>query len=529
METLAEMFKVARSTGGLDRRWFMAWTGALAALPRLAQAAEAPDRTPKFSSNPFTSGVASGDPTAQSVVIWTRLAPQPLTPAGGMPPEPVAVTWELSEDEAFAKIAASGRVAAMPQLGHSVHVEIHGLRPARWYHYRFRSGDATSPVGRTRTMPETNSMPDRLQFAFASCQHFEQGLYTAYEQMARDELDCVFHLGDYIYEYAAKEGLVRKHVGAEITTLDDYRARYALYRSDPLLANMHARCPWFVTWDDHEFDNNYADGISEEKNIDPVAFLERRTNAYQAYYEAMPLSQRSLPRGPAMQLYRTASFGRLAQFYVLDTRQYRSDQPNEDRASELNAAALNPRNSLLGARQRGWLQESLLRSTATWNVLAQQVMMGMVASAREATAGKYSMDQWPGAAYERMALVKFLAERRVPNPVTIAGDIHSNWANELRVDDRQQDSPVVATEFVGTSISSGGNGKLPENYLEPMLARNPFVKFHSIERGYVRCSVTPQLWKTDYVAVEDVTKPGGKIVTRASFAVEAGKPGLQRS
>jgi alkaline phosphatase D len=225
-------------------------------------------------------------------------------------------------------------------------------------------------------------------------------------------------------------------------------------------------------------------------------------------------------------LYRQGSFGRLAKFLMLDTRQYRTDQPNGDKASEINEAALNPQATMLGARQRGWLQSQLLTSEATWNVLAQQVMMGMARSVREGREGLSSMDQWPGYAHERMALVKFLAERRVPNPVVLTGDIHSNWANELRVDDRHLETPVVAAEFAGTSISSGGNGQTRPDYVEKLQSANPFVKFHSTERGYVRCTVTPQSWTSDYVAVEDVTKPDAPVVTRASFVVEAGRPAI---
>jgi alkaline phosphatase D len=514
-----------RCEGEISRRLFLAYGAALSTLP-LATPATWAEENPRFSSDPFTLGVASGDPNSSSVVLWTRLAPEPLIPGGGLPPAAMEVGWEIAEDEGLARIVASGTAVATPQLGHSVHVEVGGLRPDRWYWYRFRVGDATSPLGRTRTMPDPASQPQRLRFAFASCQHYEQGLFTAYEQMARDEVDLVFHLGDYIYEGAGRDGLVRRHLGSETRTLEDYRIRLAQYRADPLLKGMHALCPWFVTWDDHEFDNNYAGDVSEEQGVDPVDFLIRRANAYQAYYEMMPLRSRSVPRGPQMQLYRRAPFGRLADLLILDTRQYRSDQPNEDRRSPLNEAALNLNNSILGARQRDWLCSRLIQSQATWNVLAQQVMMAMVSRTDQPPA--YSMDQWPGYASERMRLIGYLAERRVPNPVVLTGDIHSNWVNNLRVDDRRPDTPVIATEFVGTSISSGGNGRAEPAGLEPLLARNPAVQFHNGERGYVRCTVTPETWTSDYMVVDDVTHPGGKVLPRASFVIEAGQPGAKR-
>ncbi len=538
MFDLTRIPEAVRAEGGVSRRLFLAYGAALAALPQLATQSVARERKTSFVADPFTLGVASGDPDATSVVLWTRLAPKPLDPDGGLKPEAIAVAWEIAEDDGMKNVVASGSAIATPQLGHAVHVEPRGLKPNRWYWYRFRSGDATSPIGRTRTLPTADADPEKLSFAFASCQHFEHGLFTAYERMAKDELDLVIHLGDYIYEYPHREStkLVRKHTGptdGKIKTLADYRGRHAQYRSDPALHGMHARCPWLVTWDDHEFDNNYANDIQEEqrgkaKPADPVDFLVQRAAAYQAYFEMMPLRKRSLPTGPDMQLYRKASFGRLAEFFVLDTRQYRTDQPNGDGLKPLNDEALKATNTILGQRQRRWLDAGLITSTATWNVLAQQVMMAMV-ELRFGERSGYAMDQWPGYAHERMDLMRFIADRRVPNPVVLTGDIHSNWVNELRVDDRKSDTPVVATEFVGTSISTGGNGAKVVAGLDRLTAANPGVKFHNRERGYVRCTVTPNAWTSDYVAVEDVLKPGGATETRATFVVEAGTPGAKKA
>lgn len=544
MLDLNRIREAVKYEGGISRRLFLGMTASLAALAQQGCKSGSAEQDVNLSNSlrdalgeamfdqPFTLGVASGDPDATSVVLWTRLAPKPLEGDGGMPAVPVNVGWEIAEDESFRKVVRSGTAIAMPQLGHSVHVEPRGLKPDRWYWYRFLVAGKTpgltiqSPVGRTRTMPATDVMPDKLKFAFASCQHYETGLFTAYEQMARDELDLVFHLGDYIYEGAATKGKVRAHIGREIETLGEYRVRHSLYRMDPLLSGMHAKCPWFVTWDDHEFDNNCAGHISEQKNVDPVDFLIRRAAAYQAYYEMMPLRAACLPNGPNMRLYRRSAFGRLAELAVLDTRQYRSDQPNGDGRKPLEGAAIDPYGTLMGTQQRDWLQGTMLKSTATWNVLAQQVMMGMV----DRVAGDealYSMDQWPGYAWERGALLRFLHDRRVPNPVVLTGDIHVNFVNDLRFDDRQMEQPVVATEFVGTSLSSGGNGAEKPKDLDKLYAENPFVKYHNAERGYVRCTLTPKEWRSDYVVVEDVTKPGGNILTRASFVVEAGQPGAK--
>ena len=521
-----QLRKAVRHEGGISRRLFLAYAASLSALPWLADFANgAPTRVP-LTDDPFRLGVASGDPDHTGMVLWTRLAPKPLEPDGGMPPTPVSVTWEVAQDEGMKTIVQHGTATATPLLGHSVHAEVTGLKPDRWYWYRFRVGGAESMVGRTRTLPEPHAMPPQLRFAFASCQHFESGLFTAYDRMAQDDLDLVFHLGDYIYNTHDKKNPVRRHIGASPRTLAEYRVRYCQYRADPILQAIHARCPWFLTWDDHEVENNYAGSHSERRGVDPAEFLLQRANAYQTYYEMMPLRRLSLPHGPDMQMYRKASFGRLAEMLVLDTRQYRTPQANGDKDSDLNADALNPAHTIMGTKQRNWIQDSLSHSPGTWNVIAQQVMMGMVdrAAGPEYT---YSMDQWPGYAHDRMALVQFMEEKRVSNPVVLTGDIHSNWVNDLRVDDRKTNTPVIATEFVGTSITSGGDGVDRPKDLETTLAENPCVRFYNRQRGYVRCTVTPSAWQSDYIVVENVSQPGAKASNRASFVVEAGRAGAK--
>ena len=479
---------------------------------------------------PFALGVASGDPDASSVVLWTRLAPKPLEPDGGMPPEAVDVTWELAADDGFRNILATGKVRTGPELGHAVHVEVANLPADRWFWYRFRSGDVDSPIGRTRTLPAPDATPPQLRFAFASCQHYETGLYTAYEHMAAQDFDLVVHLGDYIYEGKGREGQVRKHQGGKLQTLADYRVRHAQYRSDPLLHGMHARCPWFVTWDDHEVENNYADAISQDPKVSPEQFLTQRAAAYQAYYEAMPLRRTSRPTGSRLQLYRRASYGRLAELFVLDTRQYRTDQPNGDGRKALDAAATATSNTLLGREQRRWLEAGLVANRARWHVLAQQVMMGMVGFPTKPDQDlRYSMDQWPGYAHERAELLRFLAQKQIANPIVLTGDIHSHWVNDLRVDDHDAKAPIVATEFVGTSISSGGNGAPAEAELLRLQARNPGLRWLDRRRGYVACTVTPEHWRSDYLVVDQVTRPGGAVTTAASFTVDAGRAGAKRA
>ena len=477
-----------------------------------------------FQPSAFPLGVAAGDPSADGVVLWTRLALDPLN-GGGMPPDDVEGVWEVARDERMADVVRRGTSVAREVLGHSVHVEVDGLEPGRWYWYRFRAGADESAVGRTRTLPAAGARADRLRFAFASCQHYEQGYYTAYRHMAEDDLDLVFHLGDYIYEYEGRDGRVRRHTGDEIELLDDYRNRYALYRSDPDLQAAHAAFPWVVTWDDHEVDNNYANAVSEEEGLPAELFLRRRAAAYQAYYEHMPLRRSSLPAGPNLQLYRAFGWGDLASFHVLDTRQYRSDQPCGDRSGHCDGI-YDPAATLLGEAQERWLMDGLDGSTARWNVVPQQLMMARVDFA-SGDDESYAVDMWSGYEAARRRLMEFLAARRPANPLVLAGDIHSNWVNDLKVDYRDPAAPVVGTELVCTSISSGGDGADGGDRAATLIAENPAIRFYNGQRGYVRCDLTPEQCRADYQVLEYVTRPGSPISTRASFVVEDGRPGAQ--
>jgi len=512
-----------------NRRFFLkSSAAAVMAWPfadmRIGTAAQ---RKVTLSEYPFQLGVASGDPLPDGVVLWTRLAPQPLQPAGGMPPEDVPVTWRIARDEGFTDVVREGTTTASADWAHSVHVEVDGLEPDHAYFYQFVAAGEKSPTGRTRTTPRRDAKPSECRFAFASCQHFEAGLYTAYEHMAKDDLHAVIHLGDYIYEGKESTKGVRRHVGPEIKTLEDYRRRHALYKTDPHLQATHLAFPWIVTWDDHEFDNNCAGDVSEEKNVSSADFLVRRANAYKAYYEHMPLRKSALPKGPDMQIYRNLPYGTLADFCVLDTRQYLSDQPCGDGTKLQCPECFDPQMTMLGAQQEAWLSEQLTRSPATWNVLAQQVMVARAKRPRN-DQEVVSMDQWGGYDVPRTRLLKFLQDAKISNPVVLTGDIHSNWVNDLKVDFDDASSPIIASEFVGTSISSGGDGDLRAEAAAAIRTINPFVHFHSAERGYVRCRVTPETWQSDYCAIPYVTRPGAPCEIRASFVVENGRPGPQQ-
>ncbi|BBL80338.1 alkaline phosphatase D [Rubrobacter xylanophilus] len=533
-----EMDGIRLGRGGIDRRTFVRASGAGAAalVFGVGPFVEKAVARPAFRDYPFRLGVASGDPSPDGFVIWTRLAPEPLAGdgRGGMPPDrKVLVRWEVSEEEGFGRgVVRRGRVEARPELGHSVHVEVGGLRAGRWYWYRFEAGGEVSPVGRARTLPSFGRDAGRMSFAFASCQQYEHGYYNAYRRMAEEDLDLVLHLGDYIYEYGPNEyrapgGNVRLHDGPETVTLAAYRNRHALYRSDRDLQAAHAAFPWLVTWDDHEVENNYAGEIPEQGQS-PEAFLRRRAAAYQAYYEHMPLRRSSVPRGPDMRLYRRLTWGNLVEFNLLDTRQYRDDQAYGDGIKPPGEESRSPDRTMTGREQERWLFDGLAGSYARWNVLAQQVFF----SRRDfdTTGGvTYSMDAWDGYEAQRDRIVDFMARSGVHNPVVITGDVHNNWVSEILRDFDDPGSEVVGVEFVGTSISSGGDGADTSAEQQAILAGNPHIKFFNGQRGYVRCTVTPERWRTDYRIVPYVSQPGARVYTRASFVVEAGRPGLRQA
>jgi alkaline phosphatase D len=509
----------------VSRRAFLGGLALCGIAPARLSGALAPRRDIRFPTSPFTLGVASGDPTAEGVVLWTRLAPDPLT-GGGMPPVDVEATWLIAADDRMRKVVRRGQTVARPEWAHSVHVEAEGLDPARWYWYQFRVGDQLSPIGRTRTLPREGAALSGLRFAFVSCQNYEIGYFTAYKHAAAEELDVLFHLGDYIYEGAGSPGRPRSHAGPELITLDDYRTRYAVYKTDADLQAAHAAFPWIVTWDDHEVQNNYAGAISQD-NDPPEVFLTRRAAAYQAYYEHMPL-RTPRPTGPSLRIYRRFSFGSLASFFVLDTRQYRTDQPCGDGGQALCPGVFDPNATLLGANQERWLLGGLAGSRARWNVLPQQVMMAPVDRA-PGPDRRYAMDQWAGYDVERTRLLQFFGARRTSNPVVLTGDSHSNWVNDLKVDAADPRSPVVATEFVGTSITSGSDGFDGLDTFGGIASENPFVKFYNSQRGYVSCEITPKQMRAEYRVLDYVTRPDSPRKTRAVFVVEDGRAGAHQT
>jgi alkaline phosphatase D len=479
---------------------------------------------PAFASTPFTLGVASGYPEPNAVVLWTRLAPEPLVPGGGMANEIVPVEWEIARDDAFKEIARRGTVYATPDWAHSVHVEAAGLDPARDYWYRFTSGGQRSPAGRTRTAPARGAPTTKLALAVASCQYYEYGHYAAYRAIARDALDLVVHVGDYIYEQRGV-ARVRSHDAPEAYTLDDYRSRYALYKSDPDLQAAHAACAWMVTSDDHEVDNDYAGDQSSDREPREL-FLARRAAAYRAFYEHMPLPRRLLPQGPHLQLYTQRGFGNLVDLYMLDGRQFRSPQAcGPEPLVKPCAEIYDAERSMLGTAQEKWLLGALGASPARWTLLGQQTLFAHFDQSGDEDV-RYWADGWNGYAAARARLIDFLAERKIANPVVLSGDIHAFLVNDIHRRAEDASSPIVATELVTTSITSPSR---PQSDFDRWLPENPNVRLaRSDARGYLRLTASAASLRAELVAVDDVARADSGTRVIAAFDVADGVAGVAR-
>ncbi|TMR09201.1 alkaline phosphatase [Nonomuraea turkmeniaca] len=500
----------------MDRRAFL--TAATAGL-LASQTVTSPASARTLTSDPFTLGVASGDPSSDGFVLWTRLAVNPLSGdgRGGMPARDVEVDWQVAADERFSTIVESGTATARARNAHSVHVELKGLQPGREYFYRFRSEGRVSPAGRTRTTPTGETTP--LTFAVAACAHFEHGYYTAYRRLAEQEPDLVVFLGDYMYEYGpsgytALAGRVRTHTPGKCQTLADYRLRHAQYKSDHDLQAAHAAAPWLVAFDDHEVENNWAGPVS---STGAPGFARRRAEAFRAYYENMPLRRASL-QGAVLKVNRRISWGTLARFHLLDTRQFRDDQACLDGVRAGCDDRLADQRTLLGAGQWRWLEDGLRDSATRWNLLGQQIMMAhrdyKVGPGREV-----NLDSWDGYAAERTRLLGSLA--RTSNPVVLTGDAHMHHLAELKTDFDDPDSPVVARELVASSIASDGDGYRDRTWIAEALQENPHISYIDQRRGYLVARLTRDDLSVDYRTLDYISRRGAKAKTAHRITIPA--------
>jgi alkaline phosphatase D len=504
---------------------------------------------------PFALGVAAGAPQADGFILWTRLAPQPLLLDGELNQSSdlglaglsmnqsdigggdIEIGYEIAADPDMKRVEQHGRAVAEARYAYSVHLDVTGLQPDRPYWFRFISGDAVSRIGQARTLPIAGGGIASLKLGVASCANFERGYFSAYRHLAAEQPDLVLLLGDYIYEKAHASDVVRRHSdGVVAQTLAQYRRRYAQYRLDPDLQNLHAAAPCLVTWDDHEVQNDYADDWSETFD-DPAVFLRRRAAAYQAFYEHMPLRPAlSAPHGADMRIYDRTSIGSLLQIHLLDGRQYRSREacygPPDHGGGHLEtnkscAELRQPARSMLGAAQEAWLYDGLAKSSANWNLIAQDVMMAPFRDAQPAPEHGfgYATDRWDGYPANRDRLLQHIHQAQPGNPVVLSGDIHSFWANDLHLNPENIASPLVAHELVGTSITSSG----PDyETLMRTMSDNPHIRFcDSRQRGYMLLDIDQQRLTAHFRTVSDVTDPQASLSTLRSFVIESGETRMQ--
>lgn len=518
----------------LNRRELIAALGALGVMPSTF----ARDNEPNFT---FAHGVASGDPQRNRVILWTRATPVD-------PTETLRVRWAVATDPAMKQVRQSGRVTTDRRRDFTVKVDAAGLDPGATYYYQFETRGVKSPIGRTRTLPV--GRVDRLRLAFASCSNYPQGYFNAYARIAeRDDLDFVLHLGDYIYEYklgvyadpqlAGKRDVVPTN---EIVTLDDYRLRYALYRTDPDLQEAHRQHPFIAVWDDHETANNsWRDG-AENHNPDQGEgqWKTRKRSAVQAYNEYLPVRS----SGPTDdRIYQSFSFGDLADVLMLDTRLHGRDKQIDLKKGESDIAAADPRISdekrtLLGLDQETWLARELRASKGReqpWRILGQQVMMAQLSRTEGRTIR--NPDQWDGYIPARERLFKVLRERDIRNNVVLTGDIHSSWCNELRSNPWAQsttsdEARLLGVEFVGPAISSPGLRSEAEavTEAEKVRAASPHIKWAELnKRGYGILDVTRDRTQCEYYHLPTVSERDNRQELAAVYASEAGNNALKPS
>jgi alkaline phosphatase D len=506
----------------LSRREFLMGTaGASLVLPASLRAVTVPAAP---GSTAFRHGVASGDPLPDRVMLWTRVSAAA---------ESVDVKWQIASDPTLTKVVSRGEVRTGAARDYTVKVDAGGLQPGHTYYYAFSAGPERSPTGRTRTLP---AAADRIRLAVVSCSNYPYGFFNVYGRVAaRPELDAVLHLGDYTYEFENGrygDGAALNRLPAplgETITLADYRERYAIYRTDPDLQEAHRQHPFITVWDDHELANNaWRDGAQNHQPASEGDWAARRSAAYRAYLEWMPVREQS---GASPLLYRSFRFGSLADLIMLDTRAIRDEQVAPD-----NIAGLaDPKRTILGAAQEQWCFGELRRSQrrgASWRLLGQQVLF-----ARMTPLGRQvrNADTWDGYQAARERVLDVIAGDRIDNVVVLTGDVHSSWAMDVPRspwDDyrAQTGERSLAVEFSTPAISSpppfsDGQGRERAAALKVML---PHLKFMDGEhRGYVLLDVTADRVRTDYMFVPTVTSRSSDETRAAALVTERGTAHIQ--
>ncbi len=510
----------------VNRRHLLATAAKLAAVAMMpiSLGVKATDKV-KFVDYPFKLGVASGDPLPDGFVIWTRLAPVPMDPLATQQ-TPIIVKWYVAEDRKGKKVVKSGASIAYPQNAHSVHVEVSGLDANKEYFYYFISGENKSQVGRVYTLPLLGESTNEFLFAIASCQSFTDGHYAAYRDLVAQDPKLVIHTGDYIYEQDWMGG-VRSIPISEAHSLDEYRLLYSQYKQDLSLQAAHANSAWLLIWDDHEVDNDWAGDYSQEKTTFDQ-FVKRKSAAFKAYFENMPLRLAAKPQKNSLKLYRRTVVGDLLQFDLLDCRQYRNTPACLKKPSFLRRykaicdEAKSSERSFLGKEQEAWLMRGIGHFDTKWNAIIQTTLMAPF-DFLHGNSQAYDMDGWDNYTKSRQRILDKISQVRPSNPIAFGGNIHANYAGVINTVALDNNSTPLMSEFVCTSITSGGGGE--DRYRDTInqFAENPFARyFDNRKRGYLLCHANKERLQVTLRAVDNINDPHSASSTLDTLVVEDG-------
>ena len=478
---------------------------------------------------PFYHGVASGDPLSSQVIIWTRVSP-PMTKA-------VDVKWTIGTDEKMANIVNKGQTTTDESKDYTVKIDVTGLQPNTTYYYQFEALGKKSMIGRTKTTALDNS--EQVRLAIVSCSNYEAGYFNGFARLAaRNDLDAVVHLGDYIYEYGPGTygdttlGVSRQHLPPkEIITLSDYRTRYAQYRLDPDFQKVHQRHPFITIWDDHEFANNVYQAGAENHQEAEGDFETRKAIAKQVYFEWLPVRE-----GATKEIYRTIRFGNLVDLIMLDERVEGRTMP-VDSASQANYASAD--RSMLGAEQLAWFKNQLTTSDATWKVIGNQVIFSLLDISWRDPKRPFNLDAWDGYPYEQAQINKFLSEEQLSNVIFTTGDTHCSWAFEVPLDIAAYKSEgtkqAVAIEFGTPSITSANFdesvGLAEVKQAEAIFTNenfNPHLKYVNLrDHGYLLLTLDKSETLAEYYYVDKINVRTTMEKLAKQFKVTSGSYQLQ--
>lgn len=513
----------------ISRRHFLAGS----ALVTLAGCASNPQGSPssaRIRKYPFTLGIASGDPAHDSIVLWTRLAPDPLK--AEILDLPVNVTWAIATDSQLRDVVQAGRFVAIAENAHCVHVEAIGLRPNTTYYYQFAAAGHSSPVGRTRTLPAPGIPLDKFSVALTSCQEYSLGYFAVYQDVVKSNPNLVIHNGDYIYE--APSGTVRPYpIERDAVSLSDYRKLYSQYRQDSNLQLAHASLPWHVIWDDHEVVNDWGPEhfipTSRNRPISASEFEARKRSARKAFLEHMPM--RAALRPDTAVLYSRRVIGDLLELNHLDVRSYRSkpvcnlETPGR---FEYCPGLGDPNRSILGGAQEDWLFDNYGTAGCQWNCISQTTMLAQLDREAGPTI-RLETDSWDNYPITRQRIVENIQSKQIRNAVSLGGNIHAFYAGVVSATPSKSGCDPVMTEVVTSSITALGGDNTRYQDIHGRHSENPCIQyFENRHRGYTILQFSYEKVAVDFRVVDSIENETQEVSSLASFEIHDGSPGVKR-